>query len=161
MLGGGEGQVLAGALGEFVFDEGAGVLEEGFELGRGEGVPLLDGDPVGAGEIGRGDDAFCFEEFGEAVGGGGEGEDGAGVVVEVGEGEHFAAEGLVADPEDEVVAPLHGFFDVGEGEEIAAEEFGIHDGDRIAQIEERGFHRKECKERKEQPQSFLGWSVRR
>lgn len=126
-LGCGEGQHVSGAFGESGFDEGAGIAEEGFELGCGEGVPLLDGDPVGAGEIWSGEDAFDFQKLGEALGAGGEGEDGAGFVMEVGDGEHFASDGLVADPEDEAFAPLHGFFDVGQGEEPGAEEFGVHD----------------------------------
>jgi hypothetical protein len=49
-----------------------------------------------------------------------------GGLVEVDEGEHFAADGFVADPEDEVGAPLHGFGYVGEGEEIGAEALGVH-----------------------------------
>lgn len=50
---------------------------------------------------------------------------GAGVV-EVDEGEHFSADGFVAYPEDEIVAPLAGFDSVGEGEEEGSEAFGIH-----------------------------------
>ncbi len=90
----------------------------------------MDGDPFGAGEVGGGDDAFDFEELVEALGVGGEAEVGAGEagtgVVEVDEGEHFAADGFVADPEDKVVAPLASFDGVGEGEEEGAEAFGVH-----------------------------------
>ena len=49
-------------------------------------------------------------------------------VVEVDEGEHFAADGFVAGPKDEVCTPLHGLDDVGDGQQISAEAFGIHGG---------------------------------
>ena len=87
---------------------------------------------MGSGEIGCGDDAFGFEQFVEAVGVGGEGEDRAGAggvgcgIVEVEEGEHLAADGLVGCPEDEIVAPLAGLDDVGEGQEVGANLFGVH-----------------------------------
>jgi len=90
----------------------------------------VDGDRFGAGEVGGGDDAFDFEELVETLGVGGEAEVGAGEagsgVVEVDESEHFSADGFVAYPEDEVVAPLTGFDGVGEGEEEGSEAFGIH-----------------------------------
>lgn len=130
---GGESESFTGVPGEFGFDERAGIAEQRFEFGSGEGVPALDGDPVGTGEIGSGNDALDFEELGTALRTGGEGEDGARVVLEAGEGEHFASDGLVANPEDEGCAPLHGFFDVRKGAEISVEEFDVHDGDRIAQ----------------------------
>ena len=47
------------------------------------------------------------------------------VAVEIDEGKHFAADGLVTYPEDEVVAPLHGLDDVREGEEIGSDAFGV------------------------------------
>ena len=47
-------------------------------------------------------------------------------LVEVDEGEHLSADGFVADPEDEVRAPLHRLHDMGEGEEIGAEARGVH-----------------------------------
>jgi len=50
------------------------------------------------------------------------------VAVEIDKGEHLAADGLIADPEDKVGAPLHGFDDVGEGEEEGADAFGVHVG---------------------------------
>lgn len=130
---GGEGESFAGVPGEFGFDERAGIAEQRFEFGSGEGVPALDGDPVGTGEIGSWNDALDFEELGTALRTGSEGEDGARVVVEAGEGEHFASDGLVANPEDKGCSPLHGFFDVRKGAEISVEEFDVHDGDRIAQ----------------------------
>jgi len=45
---------------------------------------------------------------------------------EVDEREHLAADGFIADPEDEVVAPLEGFGDVREGEEKGADSLGVH-----------------------------------
>lgn len=45
---------------------------------------------------------------------------------EVEEREHFAADGFVADPEDEVVAPLKGLGDVREGEQEGASALGVH-----------------------------------
>ena len=113
-------------------DDGVGCAEEVFEVGFAEDVPMLEGYPVGSGEIWCGDDAFDLEEFVEAVWAGGEGEDGfsePGVreVFEVQEGEHLAANGLVGYPEDEVVAPLPGLDDVREGQEIGTNSFGVHD----------------------------------
>ena len=46
--------------------------------------------------------------------------------VEVEDGEHLAADGFVAGPEDEGGAPLHGFDGVREGEEIGADALGVH-----------------------------------
>ena len=119
--------------------EGVGGGEFALPLGGGEDVPALGGDPVDAGHVGCGDEAFDFEEFGVAGGAGGihhEGvvDDSAAVrrilrrarLVEVDEGEHLAANGFIADPEDEVRAPLHGLGHVGEGEEIGAEAFDVH-----------------------------------
>ena len=133
--------------------EGEGVGGAEFELpaSRGEDVPAEGGDPVRAGEIRCGNEAVELEEFGEAGGAGGVGEQRVGLptpackarrgprlaasggfrvrgLVEVEEGEHFAADGLVADPKDEVGAPLHGFGDVGEGKEKGAEALGVHWG---------------------------------
>ena len=66
----------------------------------------------------------------EALGVSGEAEVGAGEagagVVEVDKREHLAADGFVAYPEDEVVAPLTGFYGVGEGEEEGSEVFDVH-----------------------------------
>lgn len=103
-----------------------GLVKEVLELSRWEGGPAVEGDPVDAGEVGGGAEAFAFGEVGEALGGGGEGEDAVFIGCEIEEGEHFAADGFVADPEDEVVAPLEGFDDVGEGEEEGAGGFGVH-----------------------------------
>jgi len=102
-------------------------------LGGAKDAPAFDRDPEDAGHVGCGEDAFGFEEFGVALGPGGVGDDGlgfgvVGCLVEVDEGEHFAADGLVADPEDEVGSPLHGFDGVGKGEEKGADSFDIHAG---------------------------------
>ena len=115
----------AGAGGEFGVDEIARVAEKGFELDGGESVPALEGDPVRAGEIGRGEDAFALDEFGEALGAGGEGEHGT-RRAEHEDREHFATDGFAGYPENEVVAPLQGFGDVGQSEEKGAGGFGIH-----------------------------------
>ncbi len=80
---------------------------------------------MGAGEIGRGEDAFALDELGEAFGAGGEGEDAA-WGAEGEDGEHFAAEEFVLCPEDEVVTSLHGFCHVGQSEEEGAGGFGVH-----------------------------------
>lgn len=121
LLGGGEGEGGAGAGWEFGEDEGVGGAEFGLPLGVAEDLPVLGGDPVGAGEVRGGVEPFAFEEVGEAGGAGGEGDDGAstsdGVLVEAEDGEHLAADGFVSDPEDEAGSPLEGFGDVGEGEE--------------------------------------------
>jgi hypothetical protein len=102
-----------------------------FQLVFAENIPVFQCDPVGAGQIGGRDDAFSFEQFVEPFRRGGEGESrfgepGAAGVVEVDEGEHLAADGLVGDPEDEVVAPLARLDGVREGEEIGANAFGVH-----------------------------------
>ena len=49
--------------------------------------------------------------------------------VEVDEGEHLAADGLVADPEDKIVAPLHGFNDVGNLKEEGSGFLDVHGGE--------------------------------
>jgi hypothetical protein len=130
-LGGGHGQGVFCAFGKLLIGEGGGGAEEIFQFGFAENVPMFEGDPVGAGEVGSGDDAFDFEKLVEAFRIGGEGERGFGEagatgVVEVDEGEHLASDGLVGDPEDEVVAPLTCLDGVGKGEEIGANAFGVH-----------------------------------
>ena len=115
-----------------------GGAEFALPAGCGEDVPAEGGDPVRAREIRCGDEAVELKEFDEAGGAGGEGEQRVGPaasggfrvrgLVEVEEGEHFPADGLVADPKDEVGAPLHGFGDVREGEEKGAEALGVHGG---------------------------------
>ncbi len=85
-----------------------GGAEEIFQLGSEEGIPALKSDPVGTGEIGRGDDTFDFKQLVVALGTGGEHEVGASEaragIVKVDEGEHLAANGFIAGPEDEVIA---------------------------------------------------------
>ena len=53
-------------------------------------------------------------------------EDAGACAVEVGHGEHFAADVAVADPVDEVVPPVEGFSDVGKGEAELADAFVVH-----------------------------------
>ena len=106
-----------------------------------EDVPSLDCDPVDAGHVGCGEDAFDFEEFGVALGPGGVGDDlPVLVLVEVHEREHLAADGFVTYPEDEVRSPLHGLDGVREGEEEGADAFGVHGASiwlRVAQRRRR------------------------
>ncbi len=88
---------------------------------------MFDGDPEDACDVGGGKDAFGFEEFGVALGAGEVGDDagGAALVFELHHGEHLAADGFVADPEDEA-AELLGLDDVGEAEEIGLEALDVH-----------------------------------
>jgi len=88
---------------------------------------VFDGDPEDAGDIRGGKDAFGFEEFGVALGACEVGDDagGAALVFQLHHGEHLAADGLVADPEDEA-AELFGLDDVGEAEEIGLEALNVH-----------------------------------
>jgi hypothetical protein len=109
-----------------------GSAEFVFPLGEAKDVPAFDGNPVDAGHVGGGDDAFDFEEFGVALGAGGVGDQRAifvsfvaVVAVEVDESEHLSADGLVADPEDEVGAPLHSLDRMGEGQDVGADAFGV------------------------------------
>ena len=102
-------------------------------LGGGEDVPLLSRDPVDAGHVRGRNQSLALEEFGVTGGAGGVGEQrmaravgGVGRFVQVDEGEHFAADGLVAYPEKEVGAPLHGLDHVRQSEEIGAKAFGVH-----------------------------------
>ena len=127
MLGGWHGQDGTNLRGEFVEGEGVGGAEFGLPLGGAEDVPSLDGYPEEAGDVGGGEDAIGFEEFVEAFGTGGVGEDARFVVrlFELDPGEHFAADGFVADPEDEA-AELLGLEDVWEGVEIGANLVDVH-----------------------------------
>jgi hypothetical protein len=129
LLGGWQGESGARFGREFVEGKGVGCVEFALPLGEAEDVPALDGDPVDACHVGGGDDAFDFEKLGVALGAGGVGDHRATfislIAVEVDEGEHFAADGLVSDPEDEVGAPLHGLDCVGKGEDIGADAFGV------------------------------------
>jgi hypothetical protein len=124
--GGGHGEDGVGSWRELVEGEGVGGTEFLLPLGGAEDVPAFDGDPVDACHVGSGDDGLDFEEFGVTLGAGGVGDHRLAVGVEVDEGEHLAADGLVADPEDEVGSPLHGFDGVREGEEIGSDSFGVH-----------------------------------
>lgn len=103
----------------------------GFELrlpfGGAEDAPPLDGDPVGPGEIGCGDDAFALEQLGVTFATGTVGEDGAAISVEIGEDEHLSAETFIANPEDEVGTPLHRLDDVRQGQQSSANLFGVHE----------------------------------
>jgi hypothetical protein len=97
-------------------------------LGGAEDVPSLDGYPVDARYVRCGEDALDFEEFGEALGAGGVGDD-AGMVVrlfQLDPGEHLAANGFVANPEDQATELLS-FDGVGKGEEEGANALDVHE----------------------------------
>jgi len=135
LLGGGHGEDCAGSGREFVEGEDVGGLEFPLPFGGAEDVPAFDGDPVDAGHVGGGDNPFDFEEFGVTLWTGGVGDDRpwfvslvAVVTVQVDKGEHLAADGLVADPEDEVGSPLHGLDGMREGQDIGSNAFGVHAG---------------------------------
>ncbi len=132
MLGDGQGEDGAGAGGEFVEDEAVGVAEVGLPLGGAEDDPALGGDPVGTGQVGRGNEAFLFEQIVVDLGAGDEGDEGTVVAVEIDEHEHLSADGFITDPEDEIVAPLPGLDGVGEGEEEGADAFDVHAGSILA-----------------------------
>jgi hypothetical protein len=102
------------------------VAELSLPLGKAEAVPVVGGYPVGSCQVGCGLEVFELDEFGEVVGTGGEGDDAVRARGEVDYGKHFAADGFVADPEEQVIAPLQGFGDVGEREEKGAGSLGIH-----------------------------------
>jgi hypothetical protein len=133
--GGGHGEDGAGSGRELVEGEGVGGGELLLPFRGAEDGPAFGGDPVDAGHVGGGDDAFDFEEFGVALGARGVGDDRACFVsltrviaVEVDEGEHLASKGFVPDPEDEIGSPLHGFDGVREGQKIGSKAFGVHAG---------------------------------
>jgi hypothetical protein len=133
LLGGGEGEEVAGLLGHLGEGEGVGGGELLFPLGVAEDAPVFDGDPVDAGEVWSGADAFGLEEFGVALRAGGVGDEAGGLIsfgaivsAQVDYGEHLAADGLVSCPEDEAATPLDGLDDVGEGEEKGSNAFDVH-----------------------------------
>jgi len=90
----------------------------------------LQADPEDAGQMGCAEDAFGFHELVEALGAAVEPEDAGAGPVEVGHAEHFSADVAVAYPVDEVMAPVEGLGDVGEGEAEVADAFVVH-GDRL------------------------------
>jgi hypothetical protein len=128
------GEDGAGSGWEFVEGKGVGGGELPLPLEGAEDAPAFGGDPVDAGHVGGGNNALDFEKFRVTLGAGGVGDDrawfgalGTVVAVQVDQGEHLAADGLVADPEDEVGAPLHGVHHMREGEEKSSNAFGVHD----------------------------------
>ena len=130
LLGSGQSQDVFCAFGQLVVDHSSGGSQDFFQFGFAEDVPVFERDPMGAGQVGGGDDAFDLEQFMESFRRGGErqrslGKTGATGIVKVDEGEHLAADGLFADPEDEVVAPLARFDCVGEAEKVSADAFSV------------------------------------
>jgi hypothetical protein len=128
LLGGRQGDGGAGFWREFVEGDDVGCVQLSLPLRETEDVPALDGDPVDAGHVRCGDDALNFEEFEVAFGACGVGDHRFSVAVEVDESEHLSADGLVSDPEDEVVAPLHGLDCMREGKDVGADTFGVDGG---------------------------------
>jgi hypothetical protein len=63
--------------------------------------------------------AFGFQQLGVSFRAGGERKYRFLVVVEVEYGEHFAADRFISHPEDQVCAPLHGFDDVGQAQQVS------------------------------------------
>jgi hypothetical protein len=128
LLGGGQGEGGAGLWREFCEGEVVGGSELLLPVGWAEDAPALDGYPEDASDVGGGEDAFGFEELVEALGAGGVGDDAGrrAVLLEPDPGEHLAADGFVADPEDES-AELLSFDGVGEGEKEGADAFDVHD----------------------------------
>ncbi len=96
-------------------------------LGGAKDAPSLRRDPVDASDIRRGVDAVDLQQIGIAFGPGGVGDDAqpAVVLLEFDHGEHLAAEGFVADPEDKP-AELLGFDHVRKREEEGADAFDVH-----------------------------------
>ncbi len=115
-----------------------GMVKVRFPFGGAEDVPALGRHPVDAGHVGGGDDAIDLEQIGVEFGTGGERDDGATVAVEVYEGEHLSADGLVSDPKEQIGTPLHGFDNVGEGQDESAEAFGVHAGECSAWAVRKG-----------------------
>jgi hypothetical protein len=126
LLGCGHGEDFAYPRREFGEGEGVSGAEFLLPFTGAEDVPVFDGDPEDARDVGGGKDAVGFEEFGVALGAGEVGDDaGAAVLFELHHGEHLAADGLIADPEDQS-AELLGLDDVGEAEEIGLEALNVH-----------------------------------
>lgn len=106
----GGGEAVTRFFRKFGEDEVVGKAEERGEFLRGKSVGVFESNPLGAGEVGSGDDTRALGEFGEGFVGGFEGEKN-GSEFEWSDGEHLAA-----DFEDEVVAPLNLLGGVGEAE---------------------------------------------
>ena len=129
LLGWGKGKNATRLRGQFFEGEGVRATEMIVPFPGGEDGPPGHGDPMDAGEVGSGDAALELEQIGEGCRTGEEGEHGlmgSGIRVESDEGEHLAADGLVAGPEDKIVAPLHRFDDVRKGEKQGANTLDVH-----------------------------------
>src|ERR1700676_1672797 len=93
--------------GELFEDERMGAAKFILPLLRPQGVPALHGDPVSLGEIGRCTDTVDLKQFVKALCAAMEPEDAEAGAVEVGHGEHFAANVAIAGPVDKMMAPVH------------------------------------------------------
>ena len=88
--------------------------------------PALGRDPVDARHIRRRHQTFALQQLGITFRAGTVGDDAVVATIEIQDTEHLAADGLVADPEDDVVAPLHGRNDVRESQQQGAHAICIH-----------------------------------
>ena len=118
-LRGSHGEGSSGSLGQPGEDEGVGLLQQRKQLARGQSVPALKRDPVGAGEVGGWADVVALKQLGVALAPGMEGE-GRPARFKVAEREHPAAEHLIAYPKNELFSPLQRFLNVREFQEKAA-----------------------------------------
>jgi hypothetical protein len=124
--GGGDCQHVADTLRQLGEGDRVGGAEFALPLGVAPLGPALGRDPVDARHVRRGNKTFALQQFCIALRAGAVGDDAVLAGVQVYEAEHFAADGLVADPEDEVVAPLLRLFDVRQLQQEGACGFGVH-----------------------------------
>ncbi len=114
-------------------DEVVGGAEERGEFSGGDGVGAFESNPLGAGEVGGGDDARTLCELGEGFIAGFDGEEN-GSGFEWRDGEHLAC-----NFEDEVVAPLDLLGGVREAHAKIADGFdGVHAAPAQRRITKQG-----------------------
>ena len=123
----GEGEDGFCPLRQFFVDEGVGEAQFVLDLARTERAPALKGDPMGFGKVGRGDDAVALDQLMKTLGAAMEPKHAGSGSVDVGHGEHLAAEVAIAGPVDEMMAPVQRFSDMGKGEADLADALVIHD----------------------------------
>jgi hypothetical protein len=128
-LGRGESQNVFGLLRQLLVGHLAGVAKKLLEFPARKSVPTLYCNPVETCKIRGGRNAVILQQLVETLRTGEKRDYGASIVVEIHEGKHLAADGLVADPVDKVVAPLPGFFDKGKFAEKFPGSFNVHGED--------------------------------
>ena len=84
-----------------------------FQLTAAEHAPVTERYPVPTRQIGGGEHTFDFQQLVKTLRPSGKREHRFVIVIQIQHGEHLASDRLVADPEHQVRAPLHGFDDVG------------------------------------------------